>query len=84
MLFYKSIKNSKSIIKKLKEDLMNTNNLSSNTHDSVKSSIRQVNNETTGIIIEDNIRNILQQYRNFEKIDCSSKIYMKKISYGKN
>ena len=81
MQFYKSTKNTKSIIKKLKEDLMDKNKTSTNTSDSVISSIRQTKNEKIGKVIENNIRNILQQYFNFEKIDFPHKVYIKKISY---
>ena len=71
MLNYKSVKNSIYIIRKRKEDLMNTKKLSASTSDSIISSLRQVNNETTGVLIKDN----------FEKMDVSHKIYIKKISY---
>ena len=81
MLFYKSTKNTKSIIKKLKEDLMDKNKDSANTPNSVISSINQIKNEKIGRVIENNIRNILQQYFNFEKIDFPQKVYIKRISY---
>ena len=81
MQFYKSTKNTKSIIKKLKKDLIDKNKTSTNTSDSVISSIRQTKNEKIGKVIENNIRNILQQYFNFEKIDFPHKVYIKKISY---
>ena len=62
-------------IKKLKEDLMSKNPKNDNT----VSSVRQVMNESTGKILEKNIRNILENNYGFKLLKYPEKIFIKKI-----
>ena len=62
-------------IKKLKEDLMSKNPKNDNTI----SSVRQVMNESTGKILEKNIRNILENNYGFKLLKYPEKIFIKKI-----
>ena len=62
-------------IKKLKEDLMSKNPKNDNT----VSSVRQVMNESTGKILEKNIRNILENDYGFKLLKYPEKIFIKKI-----
>ena len=62
-------------IKKLKEDLM----LKNPKNDNTVSSVRQVMNESTGKILEKNIRNILENNYGFKLLKYPEKIFIKKI-----
>ena len=62
-------------IKKLKEDLMSKNPKNDNT----VSSVRQVMNESTGKILEKNIRNIHENNYGFKLLKYPEKIFIKKI-----
>ena len=81
MISYKLTKNSKTDIEKLKQDLMEG---SAETSNSVFSSIKQVLNENTGKLFEDNIRHLLISKYGFEKYDFPQQIFKKAISFNNN
>ena len=81
MIPYKLTENSKSDIEKLKQDLMES---SAKTSNSIFSSIRQVLNENTGKLFEDNIRHLLISKYGFEKYDFPQQIFKKAISFNNN
>ena len=81
MISYKLTKNSKTDIEKLKQDLMES---SAKTSNSIFTSIKQVLNENTGKLFEDNIRHLLISQYGFEKCDFSQQIFKKTILFNNN